>query len=291
MSAPQHGIAPIVDLAVVQPLQHIDGADVVIADVRWYLDGRSGSAAYETGHVPGAIFVDLDHDLSDHLQPTIAGRHPLPTPEQFSAAMARLGIGDETIVIAYDDAGGSTAGRLVFMLRVIGHQAALLDGGLQAWPTALETGPSPTASTAEVRGTVFTTVEWPKERFATADDLANASAGRVVLDARAADRFRGENEVVDPSGGHIPFARNAPWGANIVQPGGQFKPVDALREQFRALGVDSDTAVTCYCGSGVSACNDLLVLEHIGVTDTRLFVPSWSGWSADPARPIATGDA
>jgi thiosulfate/3-mercaptopyruvate sulfurtransferase len=255
---------------------------VVVADVRWYLDGRSGRAAFEAGHLPGARFVDLDADLSDHSQPATAGRHPLPSPEAFAEAMGRLGIGDDTTVVAYDDSGGGTAGRLVFLLRVLGRDAALLDGGLAAADGELETGPSPAPEPAN-----FTAQPWPTERFADADDVAaHAARGGVLLDARSAERFRGEQEVVDPRAGHVPGARSAPWQGNLGD-GNRFHPSDDLKQHFADLGAVDD--VVCYCGSGVSACANLLALERAGVTSTRLYVGSWSGWSADPARSVATG--
>jgi thiosulfate/3-mercaptopyruvate sulfurtransferase len=258
-------------------------ADVVLADVRWYLDGRSGRAAFEAGHIPGAIFVDLDTDLSDQNQSPTSGRHPFPPAGDFAASMSALGIGDDTIVIAYDDSGGGTAGRLVFMLRIIGRAATLLDGGLRAWPQQAQLGPS-----APRRRQSFTAAPWPADRFADAGELGRPSARCVVLDARAADRYQGLNNAVDARPGHIPHALNAPWAANL-SPDGTFKTTDELTRHYASLGVQTASSVVCYCGSGVSACNDLLALEHLGVSDTRLFVPSWSGWSADPSRPAALG--
>jgi thiosulfate/3-mercaptopyruvate sulfurtransferase len=261
-------------------------ADVVVADVRWYLDGRSGPAAYEAGHIPGAVFVDLHHDLSAPGHPT-AGRHPLPSPDQFATAMAHLGIGDDDIVVAYDDSGGGTAGRLVWMLRVTGHRAALLDGGLRAWTGEHETGASPERPAAE-----FTPRPWPADALVDAEGVAAAAASgdAVVLDARSADRFRGETEPVDSRAGHIPGARSAPWAANLDPATGRFLAPEALRARFKALGVGADTPVVAYCGSGVSACANVVALERAGIRDRRLFVASWSGWSADPDRPVATGD-
>ena len=161
--------------------------------MRWYLDGRSGRAAYEVVHLPGARFVDLDTDLSAAVKGGPAGRHPLPEPEAFATAMGRLGIGDETTVVAYDDSGGGTAGRLVWMLRVLVRRAALLDGGLASMPDEREVGPGPAVAPAS-----FTPGPWPAAALATADEIAaHLAVGEVALDARSADRFRGENEVVD----------------------------------------------------------------------------------------------
>jgi thiosulfate/3-mercaptopyruvate sulfurtransferase len=259
---------------------------LVLADVRWYLDGRSGRAAYEDAHIPGALFVDMDTDLSDHSQPATAGRHPLPDAEHFAVAMGRLGIGDHSTVIAYDDSGGATAGRLVVMLRAIGRHAALLDGGLKVWPGSTESGSGVVRPAAR-----FTPASWPRERFVTAEEVAHAAQSPVmtVLDARSGDRYRGETEPVDPRAGHIPGARNAPWGANLDPTTGRFKEPMALRIGFESLGVVDAASTVCYCGSGVSACADVLAIEHAGLGMPALFVPSWSGWSSDPGRPVATG--
>jgi thiosulfate/3-mercaptopyruvate sulfurtransferase len=258
--------------------------EVVVADVRWYLDGRSGRAAYEAEHLPGARFVDLDADLSARVKGGPAGRHPLPEPEAFAGAMSRLGVGDDTTVIAYDDSGGGTAGRLVWMLRVLGERAALLNGGLAAAGDDREVGASPAVAPA-----VFTARPWPPEALATADDVAaHLAAGGVALDARSADRFGGENEVIDARAGHIPGATSAPWAATLDGTG-RFRAAAELREHFDDLGARSEAETICYCGSGVSACADILAAEAAGLPRPRLFVASWSGWSADPARPVATG--
>jgi thiosulfate/3-mercaptopyruvate sulfurtransferase len=259
--------------------------EVVVADVRSYLDGRSGRAAFEAGHIPGAVFLDLDRDLSDVGDDT-AGRHPLPSPEAFAEAMGAAGVGDYDAVVAYDDSGGGTAGRLVWMLRVLGRDAALLDGGLRAWDGATEAGPSSERAKAS-----FTPTPWPPDSLAGADEVAAlaTTGGAAVLDARAPERFRGETEPVDRRAGRIPGARNLPWTANLDRDTGRFLGRDELRARFAAVGVDEDTPVVAYCGSGVSACADLLALEAAGLPPGRLFVASWSGWSADPARPVATG--
>jgi thiosulfate/3-mercaptopyruvate sulfurtransferase len=273
---------PIVDAAWLVA----NRADVVLADVRWYLDGRSGRAAYESAHLPGARFVDLDSDLSASVKGGRAGRHPLPEPDAFAAAMSRVGVGDETTVVAYDDSGGGTAGRLVWMLRVLGRRAALLDGGLSSIAGERETGPTPTVVPA-----AFTAQPWPATALATADELvAHIAAGGVALDARPAERFRGENEVVDPRAGHIPGATSAPWTA-ALDGNGRFRGAADLRDHFRAMGAGPDDAVVCYCGSGVSACADILAAEAAGLPRPRLFVASWSGWSDDPDRPAAVGHA
>lgn len=258
--------------------------EVVLADVRWYLDGRSGRASFESAHLPGAVFVDLDTDLS--AGPGGArGRHPLPAPAAFAAAMRRLGIGDDTAVVAYDDSGGGTAGRLWWMLRASGHEAALLDGGLRAWSGPLETGSAPARPPA-----TFTASPWPAAATADADEVAvlAGSGHAVVLDARAPDRYRGDTEPVDTRAGHIPGASNAPWNAVLDPTTGLFRSPDELRARFEAVGVTVDTGVITYCGSGVSACANLVALEAAGFPGARLFVASWSGWSADPARPVAT---
>jgi thiosulfate/3-mercaptopyruvate sulfurtransferase len=253
---------------------------VVFADVRWYLDGRSGYEAFLRGHLPGAVFIDLDRWLAAEHTPA-QGRHPLPDPAVFAAGMTAAGIGDEDTVVAYDDSGGVIAARLVWMLRATGHDAALLDGGLRAYEGNLVTGPTR-------RGTaVFTPRPWPADRLANLDDVAGDSR-TVVLDAREGARFRGETEPVDPRAGHIPGARSLPCRENLDETG-RFLPVDRLRERFAGVGVTDGSDVISYCGSGVTACHNLLAQEHAGLGAGRLYPGSWSQWSATD-RPAATGD-
>lgn len=261
------------------------GRPPVLADVRWYLDGRSGRDAHERGHLPGAVFVDLDRALAAEPGPAV-GRHPLPAPEAFAAAMSALGIGDGTTVVAYDDAGGVVAARLVWMLRATGHDAALLDGGLAAWTGTLETGPATTEPAH------LTPRPWPDELLADVDATADAASRgtAVVIDARDDDRYRGDREPVDPRAGHIPGAYNVPVRGNVL-PDGTLLPVPVLRERFAQAGITDAADVISYCGSGVNACHNLLALEHAGLGVGRLFPGSWSQYSSDPARPAATGDA
>ncbi|MBI5089038.1 MAG: sulfurtransferase [Actinobacteria bacterium] len=271
-------IPPVVDAAFVDA-----HPDSVLVDVRWYLDGRDGRAAYEAGHLPGAVWVDLDTQLAAHDAPPTEGRHPFPTPEAFAAAMSAIGVGDGSTVVAYDDTGGVTAGRLAVMLRMSGHDAAILDGGLVAWPGAVETG------WVEPVPATFTPRPWPAERLASADEtMAAAESGSPVLDARSAERFTGEVTQIDPRPGHIPGARSAPWSA-AVGDDGRLRSRDELREHFRSLGVTDDTPAIAYCGSGVSACLNVVAIELAGFAPPRLYVASWSGWSADPDRPADLG--
>ncbi|HET6531798.1 MAG TPA: sulfurtransferase [Actinoplanes sp.] len=270
-------IPPVVDLDWVRAR----GDRVVLADVRHYLDGRSGRAAYEQGHLPGAVFVDVDHDLAAHGAPAAEGRHPLPDPGAFAERMAALGIGDSDVVVGYDDGGGVMAARLVWLLRAIGHDAALLDGGVTAYPGALESGP------ADRSPAVFTPRPWPADRLAGLDEAAGG-ADAVVLDARQRERFRGDTEPIDPRAGHIPGARSLPCRDNVDEHG-RFLPVDRLRARFAAAGVTPGTSVISYCGSGVTACHSLLALEHAGLGTGRLYPGSWSQY-AHTDRPAATGD-
>ncbi|MEU8237989.1 sulfurtransferase [Actinoplanes missouriensis] len=268
-------IDPVVDVEWLR--DHRDG--VVLADVRWYLDGRSGRDAYAKGHLPGAVFIDLDTALARHGSPA-EGRHPLPDPGTFAAAMAAAGIGDDVPVIGYDDAGGVIAARLVWMLRSIGHDAALLDGGLAAWTGDLSTEvPQPAPAS-------FTARDWPAGRLATIDEAA--AGDRVVLDARDLSRYRGDAEPVDPRPGHIPGARSVPTRENLSADG-RFRPVSELRDRFAEQGVSDAADVISYCGSGVTACHNLIAMEHAGLGAGRLFPGSWSQY-AHTTRPAATGD-
>jgi thiosulfate/3-mercaptopyruvate sulfurtransferase len=273
-------LGPLVDPAWVAA--HRD--EVVVVDVRWHLDGRSGRDGYRDGHIPGAVWIDLDGVLAD--VPSIrGGRHPMPAPDVFAARLAAAGIGDTDTVVAYDDSGGMSAGRLVWLLRVVGSPAALLDGGLAAWPGPLRTGEEerPAAS--------FSPRPWPHERLASIDEVSSMVAGRrrvVLVDARSPVRYRGDAEPVDPRPGHIPGAVNLPFTGNLDDEG-RFLPIEQLRDRFRSAGIEDGTEVVAYCGSGVSACVDLLALEAAGLGPGRLYPGSWSQWSADRGRPAATG--
>ena len=268
---------------------------VVIADCRWYLDGRSGLVAYDAGHIPGAVFVDLDTALTRHADAAAAGRHPLADPADFAAAMGALGIGDGDTVIAYDDAGGVIAARLVWMLRVTGHEAALLDGGLAAWDGEPATAPAVRAPAA------FTAREWPSDALVSIEEVESVSTaavasgdpvpadgpGSVLIDARPRERYLGEPDGVDPRAGHIPGALSVPCREN-VDAFGKVLPPEELRARF---GVDDATEVISYCGSGVTACHNLLAMEQAGLGRGRLFPGSWSQWSRNPARPAETAPA
>ncbi|HSP39434.1 MAG TPA: sulfurtransferase [Frankiaceae bacterium] len=286
-------IPPVIDTAWLQ--EH--GKWVVLADVRWYLDGRSGLDAYAAGHLPGAVFVDLDRWLAAPAEPTL-GRHPLPTPEVFAEGMALLGIADDDVVVAYDDQGGVIAARLVWMLRSTGHEAALLDGGIDAYAGPLETV-VPVRERAE-----FSVRPWPDDRLASIDEASGpgeasnaadsgnsvGAAAPVVLDARDADRYRGDVEPVDPRAGHIPGALNLPCRENLDETG-RFLAIESLRERFAAAGVDRSTDVISYCGSGVTACHNLIALEHAGFGIGRLYPGSWSQYSSTDEREAAVCDA
>ncbi|MFC7297776.1 sulfurtransferase [Herminiimonas aquatilis] len=260
----------------------------VVLDCRHDLGNPDfGRDAYENGHIPNAQFVHLDRDLSGEkisADGTFLGRHPLPDRTAFILTLRRLGINDDTQVVAYDAHGGMFAARLWWMLRWVGHNAvAVLDGGLQAWQASdmfLSTEPSPrTLGTLTVQPSLVTSV--------SADDLLKGLSASVhtIIDARAPDRFRGENETIDPVGGHIPGAKNRFFKENL-QDDGRFKSADQLRSELSELIKNPETAVM-QCGSGVTACHNLLALEVAGLTGSALYPGSWSEWCSDPARPVA----
>jgi thiosulfate/3-mercaptopyruvate sulfurtransferase len=259
-------IPPFVDAAWLE--RH---PEAVLADVRWYADTRSGRQAYFAGHLPGAVFVDLESDLAAPATPE-GGRHPLPAPERFAQAMGALGITDDSTVVAYDDDAGSNAARLVWMLRVTGHEAALLDGGITAW-----TGPLTTDLPQRVAAH-FTPAPWPATELADLDDL-----GDLIVDARAGERYRGEVEPLDSRPGRVPGSRSLPSREN-VGPDGLLLPEAQLRERFTEI----DRPWVSSCGSGVTACLNLLVAEHLGLRAGRLWVGSYSQWSATD-RPVDVG--
>lgn len=251
-------------------------AGAVLADVRWTTAGsdRDGFAA---GHLPGARYVDLEDVLSGDGGPFV-GRHPLPSPEAFAAGLGAAGIPDDAVVVAYDAAGSVAACRFVWMLRAIGQEAAVLDGGLGAWSGPLETGdPPPEPVTRRV-------VDWPGALVVDADDVAVAAAAGLVVDSRSAERYRGEQTPLDPRPGHVPGARSLPF-SHSIGPDGLLAPITALNERFDSVGAGADTIY--YCGSGVTACVNLLAAEQAGRGRARVYVGSWSGWATDPSRPIA----
>lgn len=282
-SAP--ALPPVIDIDRFRALREEPG--VRVAEVRWALDGSKDRSTFLAGHVPGSVYIDLGADLAAPARPD-AGRHPLPDPADFAAALGAAGIGDGVTVLALDDTDGSQASRLVWMLRALGVDAALLDGGLGAWTAdggELSTeDPAPDAAT-------FTSLSWGRAVTATADEVeaASGSEGSVVIDARASERYRGETEPVDPRAGHVPGAINVPFAGNIGADG-RFRDPQALRERFESAGVGGEDEIIVYCGSGVTATHDLLALERAGFTGARLFPGSWSQWSADEGREVATGE-
>lgn len=259
-----------------------------LLDVRWRLSGRPGRRDYEQGHLDGAVFVDLDSELA--APPGPAGRHPLPEPAAFGAAMRRAGVGSSRPVVVYDDGDGSVAARAWWLLRWAGHnEVAVLDGGYTAWVdqglpvTTVE--PTPEEGDFEVAAGAMPVVD--------AGGAAELAAEGTLLDARAPERYRGEHEPVDPKAGHVPGAVNAPFAEHITSEGTWRAPAE-LAEHFTRLGVDQGRPVGAYCGSGVTACSLVLALEHAGLTTAdkpaRLYAGSWSNWSQDPDRPVRRED-
>jgi thiosulfate/3-mercaptopyruvate sulfurtransferase len=254
---------------------HLADEDVKVIDLRWYADGRSGRDAYLAGHLPGAVFVDLDRDITGAEGP---GRHPIPSRAQFEEAMQTAGLEPDSRVVVYDDLGGSSAARLWWLLRYYGHrEVAVLDGGLPAWE-----GPLETDSVSPLRGG-FHAAE-PDREMVVDRDRVRSRGEAVLIDARAADRYRGEVEPFDSKAGHIPGARNVPWRSNLGKDW-RFLPPAELRAKYAAAG---DTEVIAYCGSGITAAVDLLALEVAGIEGARLYEGSWSDWSRQDL-PIATG--
>lgn len=263
--------------------------DVLICDCRFDLnDPEAGRRDYRAGHIPGALYVDLEQDLSAH--PTGAnGRHPLPDRDAFAARMAALGVTQTGLVVAYDASGGYYASRLWWMLRWAGHgQASVLDGGLEAWTQsgrALEEGDQ-----QPVRGDFRASADPLMPITEVAAIEANITDGALlVVDARTAERFAGEPHPLDTASGHIPGAGNRFWQNNLT-PEGRFKPAEVLAAEFAALlGSHGPETIVHQCGSGVTATHNLLAMEVAGLTGSRLYPGSWSEWTSDPSRPIAKG--
>ena len=282
-------MTPASPLMSAERLAELPEAELVILDVRWRLGGPPGRADYDAAHIPGAVFVDLDTELAD--PPGPGGRHPLPDPARLQAVLRRAGVRADTSVVAYDDGNGAVAARAWWLLRWAGMPAgrvAVLDGGWAAWvadgrPTTAEAA-QPAAGDVVVRPGAMPVLD--------ADDVAALARSGVLLDARAAPRYRGETEPVDPKAGHIPGARNLP-ATEITGPDGRVRAPAELAEQFAARGATGATPVAAYCGSGVNAAALVLAAEHAGLRSpddpVALFPGSWSQWSSDPSRPVATG--
>ena len=266
---------------------HLNDPHWVVVDCRFNLmDAEAGRRAYRESHLPGARYAHLDEDLSSPITPT-TGRHPLPDPGQLARKLGEWGIGPETQVVAYDDMGGMlAAARLWWLVRWLGHErVAVLDGGFPAWQRA---GLPLTAELPTAQPATFTAQPNDRLWLTTAQVLA-LSPENVVLDARGAARFRGEMEPIDPVAGHIPGAVNLPTENNLTADG-RFLPQAELRARFAAaLGERPPTAVVHSCGSGVTACHNLLAMEAAGLRGSRLYAGSWSEWIRDPGRPVATG--
>ncbi|MFE4451781.1 sulfurtransferase [Streptomyces sp. NPDC056796] len=251
----------------------------VLLDVRWQLGGPNGRADHEAGHIPGAVYIDLDSELAGPAGS--GGRHPLPDPEAFGAVMRRAGVGHDTPVVVYDGGQGWAAARAWWLLRWTGHpDVRVLDGGLAAWTGELSTGVvEPAEGDFRPRPGAVGLLD--------ADGAAELARSGLLLDARAAERYRGDVEPIDRVGGHIPGAVSAPTSENVGEDG-RFLPAASLASRFSALGADGTAQVGVYCGSGVSGAHQVLALELAGHR-AALYAGSWSEWSSDESRPVATG--
>jgi thiosulfate/3-mercaptopyruvate sulfurtransferase len=259
----------------------------VLLDVRWKLGGPPGRQEYAAGHLPGAVFLDLDHDLA--AEPGRGGRHPLPEPLDLQRVLRSAGVRADHPVVAYDSDTGSIAARAWWLLRWAGHRdVAVLDGGYSAWraedrPVSTDL-PDPEPGDIEVRPGAMPVLD--------AGAAAGLATTGTLLDARAPERYRGDTEPIDPRAGHIPGARNAPFAAHTGNDG-RWRPAAALADLFTALGVTAGQPVGAYCGSGVTAASVVLAREAAGITTAddpaALYAGSWSHWCTDPTRPVATG--
>lgn len=265
----------------------LDRDDLVVIDCRFSLfNPVAEELAYQQAHLPGAIYAHLDRDLSDHGKRG-QGRHPWPEAADFTDTLGRWGVSPRDQVVIYDDGDGAFAARLWFLLRTLGHEkVAVLDGGWARW-TALGL---PVDARTPVRMQTRYDGTFDSTRLLDADQvLARMQAGDLLIDARAADRFRGENEHIDRIAGHVPGARNRPYADNLVDK--RFKrPIPLAAEFHEVIGTYPPEDVIVMCGSGVTACHHLLAMERAGMKGAKLFTGSWSGWISDPGRPVATGN-
>jgi thiosulfate/3-mercaptopyruvate sulfurtransferase len=274
---------PLIAARELAELLQSESTRPVLLDTRWRLGGPPGFEEYGRGHIPTAVYVDLDTNLAAPVT-SGSGRHPLPDPATLERDLRSFGVRQDSAVVVYDDSGSTTAARAWWLLRWSGlSNVRVLDGGLKAWVAAgydtTTDVPAPTEGDVVVRPGGLPTL--------TVDEAATFSAGGVLLDARSAERYRGETEPVDPVAGHIPGATTANTVENI-DADGRFLPTDELRARFTALGVAPGVEVGAYCGSGVTAAHTVLALELIGV-EAALYPGSWSSWITDPQRPVARG--
>jgi len=268
--------------------EHLDDPDWVVFDCRFTLsDPDAGLRAYNEGHIPGARYAHLDNDLSSPVSVT-TGRHPLPDPERLATKLGAWGVDASKQVVVYDDTFGAMAVRMWWVLKWLGHEnVALLDGVFPKW---LREKREITKAVPVIRSTTF--VPNPDDSmWITAEEVAAITEGKgVIIDARAEERYSGEVEPLDKVAGHVPGAINLPWEDNLDL-GGDFLPPDELRELYGPLvGQHPVTDVIHMCGSGVTACHNLLAMEHAGIKGARLYAGSWSEWITDSSRPIATGE-
>ncbi len=270
--------------------EHLHDPNVRVVDTRWYLMDKTkqGREEYLHGHIPGAVFLDVDRDLSAPVGEG-PGRHPLPRPQDFAEVAAHAGIGDNTYVVAYDDAGDTNAARLWWLLRYFGHdQVSLLDGGITQW---IKEGRPLEHAVPDVPRGHFTPrprSEWIVNKETVAQLVQDPHA--LVLDSRAAERYRGEVEPIDPRAGHIPGAKNAPLAGNLLSTDDlRFRTPEELRARFEELGVNEAGCIVAYCGSGINACHNIFALQLAGIDNALLYEGSWSDWCRDPDRPAAVG--
>lgn len=267
--------------------RHLEDPDWAIVDCRFSLaDTEQGRRDYVAGHIPSAVYAHLDEDLSGPIVPGKTGRHPLPTPEEFSRTLSGWGIDSSVQVVAYDASGGSIAARLWWMLRWLGHEAAVLDGGWKNWQTEAKQYAKGLEERSE-RAFAHTVSE---SLVASASDVLTTmdDPSVTLIDCRGADRYRGENETIDPVAGHIPGALSLPYVENLAEDG-LFLPRELLRERFERVMSAEPERTIFYCGSGVTAAHNVLAMAHAGLGDARLYAGSWSEWITDPERPVEVG--
>jgi len=272
--------------------EHLGDDGWAFIDCRFSLtDTGRGEREYQEAHIPGAVYAHLDRDLSGPVVPGVTGRHPLPSPDSLARTFSRLGIGERTHVVAYDESSGAmVAARLWWLLKWAGHDTvAVLDGGLAAWRLL----GFPCAGGGEARAVTAFAASFRPEMIVSVEELTAAlrDPGFLVLDSRSADRYQGLNETIDPVAGHIPGALSAPYGENLSVDG-SFRTPAELADRFRRLTSGKDAGHTVfYCGSGVTAAHNVLALARAGAGLAKLYPGSWSEWITDPRRPVAAGGA